>query len=642
MHATAWAASPLARRAASSCRSRRRSANTITCSATSSSTRSSATSCRQPGARWRCRSGSSKGMAEYLSVGASTRARRCRFATQWTRTGSRRFAISRTRDGFPTASARRSGVPGRRIQQGHRRAGARVEGQRRRHWTSRHRHRRPGIAADGRWHEAMKALAVAAADPDPAAFILSSASGTAAAGWMSGPRQSRLRPHGVPVRARSVLGGRVPGRRPDRTDRAKLVTAAANARFDSLEFVDSAGAWDNAGTQFAFAALRQGEPILTILSMPAGGVERRQYLPDLDQIFDPSFSPTGTQIAFSGLSGRITDLYVFDMETAALRRLTVDGFADLQPAWSPDGRTLTFTTDRFTSSLEALTFGDYRLAAFNLKSGRCASCRQSSAQGRRSAVARRRSTVHRRRRRRQQRVQARHGGRRRPPCDQRAERRHRHPRAQPGAISRSRREPSRLQRLPNGDYEIRTLPISSGAIYAKALSTTGDTFVGDIAPAPAAAMPSFPTARYRGGLSLSSIGQPYLSAGAGRWGRFSAPASRSPSAICWSSASSTRRYRSGQRPRFRRADGLRQSPVTLDLGDARRPAAGDLPQRADSWAIRTRSCATPRTPSDSPPGHDDGGVSLQPCAAHRASGSTTAFRSPATCARRPTRARTAV
>ncbi len=162
--------------------------------------------------------------------------------------------------------------------------------------------------------------------------------------------------------------------------RRKLVTAAGNARFDSLQFVDSAGAWDQAGKRFAFAALQHGEPVLTILSMPEGDVEREHAFPDLDQIFDPTWSPSGDQIAFSGLSGGITDLYVFDLDTAAVRRLTSDGFADLQPAWSPDGRTLAFTTDRFTSSLEALTFGDYRLAALDLESGEFANCRRSSAQ----------------------------------------------------------------------------------------------------------------------------------------------------------------------------------------------------------------------------------------------------------------------
>ena len=45
-----------------------------------------------------------------------------------------------------------------------------------------------------------------------------------------------------------------------------------------------------------------------------------------------------------------------------LRRLTNDAFAEVQPAWSPDGRRIAFATDRFTSDLTTLAIGPYRLA----------------------------------------------------------------------------------------------------------------------------------------------------------------------------------------------------------------------------------------------------------------------------------------
>ena len=40
-----------------------------------------------------------------------------------------------------------------------------------------------------------------------------------------------------------------------------------------------------------------------------------------------------------------------------MRQLTNDPFADLQPAWSPDGRRIAFATDRFSSDLDVLEIG---------------------------------------------------------------------------------------------------------------------------------------------------------------------------------------------------------------------------------------------------------------------------------------------
>ena len=44
-------------------------------------------------------------------------------------------------------------------------------------------------------------------------------------------------------------------------------------------------------------------------------------------------------------------------------------YADLQPDWSPDGARIAFVTDRFSSSIEALAFGNYRLATLDTETG---------------------------------------------------------------------------------------------------------------------------------------------------------------------------------------------------------------------------------------------------------------------------------
>ena len=146
----------------------------------------------------------------------------------------------------------------------------------------------------------------------------------------------------------------------------KLATTAASAKFDSLQPLRSAGAWSPDGRWFAFAAVRQGKAALTLIDMREGERDREVVFDNIGQVLSPSWSPDGRSIAFSALAGGFTDLYVTDLATGELRRLTDDAFADLQPAWSHDGRTIAFATERFSSTLDSLSFGRPRIALLDV------------------------------------------------------------------------------------------------------------------------------------------------------------------------------------------------------------------------------------------------------------------------------------
>lgn len=60
-----------------------------------------------------------------------------------------------------------------------------------------------------------------------------------------------------------------------------------------------------------------------------------------------SWSPDGKKIVFSSIdkTGN-NDLYILELETRSLMRLTNDYYDDRDPAWSPDGKTIAFGSDR--------------------------------------------------------------------------------------------------------------------------------------------------------------------------------------------------------------------------------------------------------------------------------------------------------
>ena len=148
----------------------------------------------------------------------------------------------------------------------------------------------------------------------------------------------------------------------------KLTSTATDPHYSSLQFIYSAGAWDPSSKRLAIATVASGRPALAIFDAGQGQKEREIPIPEVDEILNPAWAPDGHAICFTGMSGGLTDLYVYDLNASRLRRLTHDAFADLQPAWSPDATRIAFVTDRFTTHLDTLNIGSYRLGLIDPES----------------------------------------------------------------------------------------------------------------------------------------------------------------------------------------------------------------------------------------------------------------------------------
>jgi Tol biopolymer transport system component len=146
----------------------------------------------------------------------------------------------------------------------------------------------------------------------------------------------------------------------------QLTKTAGDPHFDSLEFLSSAGDWAPDNKRFVFSALSKGQPVLTIMDVDSGKRLLEQEFPDIGEIYNPAWSPNGQQIAFSGLKGGLLDLFIFDISTRALTQLTNDPFADSDPEWSPDGSQLAWVTDRFSSDMKTMQFGNYRIGLMDV------------------------------------------------------------------------------------------------------------------------------------------------------------------------------------------------------------------------------------------------------------------------------------
>jgi hypothetical protein len=117
----------------------------------------------------------------------------------------------------------------------------------------------------------------------------------------------------------------------------RLTSPNRDAHFDALSFIQSSGSWSPDGSKFAFIVFAGGDNQIAIMDIASRSIEQRINVQNVGAVQTVAWSPDGTTIAFSGMAGGLSDLYLLDLESGSVRQVTDDRYANLHPAWSPDG-----------------------------------------------------------------------------------------------------------------------------------------------------------------------------------------------------------------------------------------------------------------------------------------------------------------
>ena len=113
----------------------------------------------------------------------------------------------------------------------------------------------------------------------------------------------------------------------------------------------------------AFVTKSGERDALHFYDVKAGKIVHTISFKSIVAIGSVSWSPDGQRLVFSGIDmAGNNDLYIVDIGTGTLQRLTNDYYDDRDPAWSPRGDVIVFSSDRTSSGAN----GTYDLFLYNL------------------------------------------------------------------------------------------------------------------------------------------------------------------------------------------------------------------------------------------------------------------------------------
>jgi TolB protein len=119
---------------------------------------------------------------------------------------------------------------------------------------------------------------------------------------------------------------------------------------------DTTPTWSPSGTQIAFTSDRTGRPQIYVMNADGTGGAQRLPIPDAEADRATWAPSPFNEIAYSARNGPGYDIKVHDLATRQTRQITFSEGSNESPAYSPSGRHLAFTSTR-SGLVQVFTIG---------------------------------------------------------------------------------------------------------------------------------------------------------------------------------------------------------------------------------------------------------------------------------------------
>ena len=148
----------------------------------------------------------------------------------------------------------------------------------------------------------------------------------------------------------------------------KLSSSSKGGHIEEFNYIESAGTWSPNSKEFAYIVFAEGHNELLIKNVDKGS-SRTIKFKDVPALSNPAWSPDGKSIVLVGMVDGQVDMFQYILAKDELIRLTNDQFSEMQPAWSADGKMLTYATDEKTFTPQRKNRWTFNIATRDMTTG---------------------------------------------------------------------------------------------------------------------------------------------------------------------------------------------------------------------------------------------------------------------------------
>lgn len=130
----------------------------------------------------------------------------------------------------------------------------------------------------------------------------------------------------------------------DKNKETQIISSFREQDFEELNVLTPGISWNPSGTKLSVSAKYKGEDVIYIVDLKTKDYERIKL--GFKQISSVAWSPKEDIIAFSATDLDRRDLYLYNLNSKTLIRLTNDLYYDDYPVWSNDGKYIYFISSR--------------------------------------------------------------------------------------------------------------------------------------------------------------------------------------------------------------------------------------------------------------------------------------------------------